>query len=168
MTTFKNALLLTAVAAQDFAALPASFSSEVIVNYHYPTSPAADQISSGSRRNPGACFFTDKNEKRDSTEYWVLNGERTGDSFGNDCHDFEFSIQADGTYSIHLRDTPFFDDEFWNAGYLAMQTQSVDEYSGGKGYYMSISTNLMTTWKLHLIESGAGAGGYKMEAYNAG
>jgi hypothetical protein len=42
MTNFKNALLLTAVAAQDFAALPASFSSEVIVLYHNPTSPAAD------------------------------------------------------------------------------------------------------------------------------
>ena len=99
----------------DFAALPASFSSEIVVLDNYPESNSNPLV-----REPGVCLTTDKMWKRDSTEYWVLNGIRTGDAFGNDCHEFEFNAQPDGTYSILLRNTPFFEDEFWNAGYLAM------------------------------------------------
>jgi len=68
---------------------------------------------------------------RDSTEYWVLNGERTRDSFANDCLEFTFSQGNDGNYLVNIGE-PFFSDEFWNPGYLAMQTNpSIDAVGGG-------------------------------------
>ena len=104
---------------------------------------------------------------RDSSEYWVLNGERTYESFSNDCLDWYFSKQDDGSYSIRTFSAPFFSDEYWNYGYLSMRTDNVD--GSGNYYQFSISTELETTWILSdenpLDEEGEeGAGGYTMEA----
>lgn len=104
---------------------------------------------------------------RDSSEYWVLNGERTYDAFANDCLDWYFSKQDDESYSIRTFSAPFFSDEYWNYGYLSMRTDNVD--GSGNYYQFSISTELETTWILSdenpLDEEGEeGAGGYTMEA----
>ena len=61
-----------------------------------------------------------KDKMRDSSEYWVTTNDRTDDAFENDCFTFSFTKQEDGSYSLHHDDDPFFSDEYWNVGYLAM------------------------------------------------
>ena len=58
----------------------AGFRSDVVVKSHTPISNSTNMISAGLRRDAGACFFTNPAQKRDSTEYFVLNGVRTNDT----------------------------------------------------------------------------------------
>lgn len=109
MFSYKNMILMSAVAAQDttdpgderpWPELPATFLSDIVVMAHTPIDESAGWIAEGTRRNPGACFFTDPAYKRDSTEYWVLNGERTNSEFGNDCLEWTFTRDQDGYYIV--------------------------------------------------------------------
>tara|TARA_B110000238_G_C15923358_1_gene351483 strand:+ start:295 stop:492 length:198 start_codon:yes stop_codon:yes gene_type:complete len=64
------------------------------------------------RRNAGACLFADPSQMKDTTQYLILAGEETNDSFANDCLDWRFASSGtsfDGTnvYSIKV-DDPFF------------------------------------------------------------
>ena len=65
--------------------------------------------------------------KRDSTEYFVLNGVRTNDAFNNDCLDWNIS-EKNGAYEISVVN-PFFDGELWNPGFLALQKETADTIS---------------------------------------
>lgn len=102
----------------DMRVLPDTFKSDIVVKSHYPVAHNAGSTE-GWRRAPGACFFADPIAKRTSTEYFVLNGERTNDNFANDCLEWTFSKNGD-SYRVKVED-PFFDDEKWNPGYLAEQ-----------------------------------------------
>ena len=105
----------------------AGFRSDVVVKSHTPISNSTNMISAGLRRNAGACFFTNPAQKRDSTEYFVLNGVRTNDAFNNDCLDWNIS-EKNGAYEISVVN-PFFDGELWNPGFLALQKETADTIS---------------------------------------
>ena len=118
MRFFANLFAVTAVAG---------FRSDVVVKSHTPITNSTNMISAGLRREAGSCFFANSAQKRDATEYFVLNGVRTDDAFNNDCLDWDFTEKygSDGTYTIKV-DNPFFSGEQWNPGYLALQKETAD------------------------------------------
>jgi hypothetical protein len=121
MLSFTNLFAVTAVAG---------FRSDVVVKSHTPFTNSTKMISAGLRRDAGSCFFANPAQKRDATEYFVLNGVRTNDAFNNDCLEWDFSEKygMDGTYTIQVTN-PFFSGEYWNPGYLALQKETADTIS---------------------------------------
>lgn len=100
--------------------------------------------------------MTDVQAMKDSSHYYVINGERTGNSFGNDCIKWDFKKVGD-FYSIEQRDTPFFEDEKWNTGYLG-RGDTIENGVTTLDVKPSITTSLKTLWALNPVEGG----GYTM------
>ena len=152
--------------------LPDNFDSEIVVKSHTNLNINDGYITQDKRRNAGACFYIDPSQMvsdavdytgAQTSEYKIVTAERTNNTAGNDCLEFEFSKMGNGQYlsgdmfSLKAKD-PFFGSETWNPGYLGYYDSS-NQWVEGRPY---ITTQLSSFWKLHRLNDG-----YAMESSDA-